>query len=103
MMDGHDMYQVFSIGNFKEIFDRGGLMEENHRNNYTFKNCPFQFLNHWGSAESVFCSEQFSFFLTKTETKACSGWEYSNFAVCSRIIHKRFFQWATFKKHSKEL
>ena len=28
MMDGHDMHQVFSIGNLKEIFVKGGSMDK---------------------------------------------------------------------------
>ena len=27
---------------------------------YLFKKCPSQFLNHWESAERVFCSEELS-------------------------------------------
>ena len=69
MMDGHDMHQVFSIGNLKEIFVKGGSMEENNCV-YFFKNCPSQFLSHWGSAEPVFCSEQFSFFPYKNRNKS---------------------------------
>ena len=34
MMDGHDMHQVFSIGNLKFFLKtEKKLMEENHRNN----------------------------------------------------------------------
>ena len=95
MMDGHDMHQVFSIGNLKEIFVKGGSMEENNCV-YFFKNCPSQFLSHWSSAEPVFCNEQFSFFsLQKPKQKPVLGGNIQILLYVLEWYIKRFSHQAT--------
>ena len=51
---------------------------------YLFKKCPSQFLSHWQSAETVFCSKEFIFLPYKNQSKSVifsSGQENSNFSV----------------------
>ena len=62
---------------------------------YLFKNCPFQFLSHWESADPVFCSSLPCKNQNKSLTLSYLVGKFK-FPVRWDHIHKCFFQRATF-------
>ena len=104
MMDGHDMYQVFSLGNFKEIFVRGGLMEENHRNNYTFlRTVLFSFWITGGQLSQCFAVSSSVFFLQKLKQKPVLGGNIQILLYILELYISVSSNGPALKKHSKEL